>query len=76
MINYIWSAFLVISITCGIITNKTRQLSNSIMTGASDAISLVISIAGMMALWTGLMKIAEKSGLTSILAKVVSRAIT
>ena len=75
MINYIWSAFLVISITCGIITNKTRQLSNAIMTGASDAISLVISIAGMMALWTGLMKIAEKSGLTLKIARLFSPAI-
>jgi len=72
MMNYIWGSFLVISIICGFITGKSQELSNAVLTGASDAITLIISISGMMALWTGLMKIAEESGLTSKIAALFS----
>lgn len=75
MMNYIWGTILVISIICAITTNKIQELSNAVLNGASDAISLVISISGMMALWTGLMNIAEKSGITSALAKIFSPII-
>lgn len=75
MMNYIWGSILIISIICAVTTNKIQELSNSVLNGASDAISLIISISGMMALWTGLMNIAEKSGITSALAKVFSPII-
>lgn len=75
MMNYIWGSILVISTVCAIMTNKIQELSNSVLNGASDAISLIISISGMMALWTGLMNIAEKSGITSALAKIFSPII-
>lgn len=75
MMNYIWGAILTISVVCAVITNKTQELSNAVLNGASDAVSLIISILGMMALWTGLMNIAEKSGLTFMLAKLFSPII-
>ncbi len=75
MMNYIWGSFLIISIICGFITGKSQEISNAVLTGASDAITLIISISGMMALWTGLMKIAEESGLTSKIAKLFSPLI-
>ena len=75
MMNYIWGIFLIISVICGLITGRVQELSNSILTGASDAISLIISISGMMALWTGLMKVAEESGLTSKIAAIFSPII-
>ena len=75
MMNYIWGSFLIISIICGFITGKSQEISNAVLTGASDAITLIISISGMMSLWTGLMKISEESGLTSKIAKLFSPLI-
>lgn len=72
MMNYIWGALIIISIICSIITGRVPELSESVFTGASDAITLVISILGMMCLWTGLLKIAEKGGLTKIIANLFS----
>lgn len=72
MLNYIWTFIIIISIISSIITNRVQEVSNSIINSTSDGISLVISILGMMALWTGLMKIAETSGLTNILSKLFS----
>lgn len=70
MLNYIWGAIILVSIVCAVFTGNIEALSSSIMSGASDAINLIITMAGMMSLWTGLLKIAEKGGLTTILAKL------
>lgn len=72
MLNYIWSFIMVISIICAAITGRMDILSKSVLSGAEEAVSLVISMLGMMALWTGLMKIAESGGLTLTLSKVFS----
>lgn len=69
MLNYIWGSLILISIICSIFTGNIEALSSSILSGASDAINLIITMAGMMSLWTGLLKIAEKGGLTYILAR-------
>lgn len=68
--NYLWTFIILISIICAAITGRMEQLSNSILNGASDAVALVISTLGMMCLWTGLMKIAEESGITLLLSKL------
>ena len=61
---------MIISIFCAFTTGRMSILSNSILTGASKAVELVMSLLGAMALWTGLMKIAEKSGITDLLSKL------
>ena len=70
MLNYIWGPIILVSIACAVFTGNIEPLSSSIMSGASDAINLIITMAGMMSLWTGLLKIAEEGGLTTILAKL------
>lgn len=70
MLNYIWGFIIIISIICSIFTGNIDHLSSSILSGASDAITLIITMAGMMGLWTGLMKIADKGGITYILSKL------
>ena len=70
MLNYIWGSIILVSIACAVFTGNIEPLSSSIMSGASDAINLIITMAGMMSLWTGLLKIAEEGGLTTILAKL------
>lgn len=70
MLNYIWGAIILISIICAVFTGNIEALSSAILSGASDATELVFSMLGMMSLWTGLLKIAEKGGLTDLLAKI------
>lgn len=69
LMNYIWGALILISIVCAVITGRMGELSDAVLSGAADSITLVISMLGMMCLWTGLMKIADTGGLTVILAK-------
>lgn len=70
--NYIWGAIMVISVVCGIINGKTAQLSAAALDGAKDALELLFTMCGMMCLWSGLMNIAERGGLTAVLARAFS----
>lgn len=72
MLNYIWGIIVLVSIICAVITGKINELSNSIVDGASSAISLVISLCGMMCFFSGLMNIADKSGITKVLSRFFS----
>ena len=69
MLNYIWAAIIIISVVCSVVTGRIECVSDAIFSGTKNAIDLLISISGMMALWTGLLKIADKSGITVILSK-------
>lgn len=69
MMNYIWGAMMLISILCAAATGRMQQLSEAVLAGAGDAVQLVISLLGMMCLWTGLMKIADAGGLTGLLSR-------
>ncbi len=70
--NYLLPLMIIFSLFCAIATGKISELSNSIVTGGTDAISLVIKLTGVICLWNGLTAIAQKSGLTNLMCKLLS----
>ena len=70
--NYLLPVMVVFSLFCAIATGKTSELSGAVVTGGTDAISLVIKLAGVICLWNGLTAIAQRSGLTSLICKLFS----
>ena len=54
---------------------KLGQITSAALDGASTAVEIAIGLIGIMALWLGVMKVAEEAGLTQIIARVV-RPIT
>ena len=72
MMNYLLPIMAVFSLFCAIATGKINELSGAVVTGGSDAISLVIKLAGVICLWNGLTAIAQKSGLTALICKLFS----
>ncbi len=71
MINIIWFLILSLGIIIGIFTGKAEIISKAIVSSTASAVELVMGLVGMMCLWCGIMKIAEKSGLTNKLAKAL-----
>lgn len=71
LLNYIWAGLILVSILCAAVTGRMPELSAAVLNGAGAAVTLIISMAGMMAAWTGLMKIADRSGATRLLAKLL-----
>lgn len=72
MLNYIWAGLMLVSIVFGICTGRITQVSDAVFHGAGNAVQLFLTLLGVITLWSGLMKIAEKSGLTGYFAKVFS----
>ncbi len=69
--NYIFYFLIVISIIAGAINGKLSDVVNSILTGAELSVKVAFSLIGIMAFWLGIMKIAEKCGLVTLIAKIL-----
>jgi len=75
VINTIWFGMIIASVICALCTGSLGELSTAVMDGAQSAVELSISLLGSMCAWLGFLKIAEKSGLTSLLAEGFSPVI-
>lgn len=71
MINIVWFFILFIGIIFGLLSGNGEVLSKTIVATTSSTVDLVIKLVGIMCLWCGVMKIAEQSGLTDKLAKLL-----
>ena len=69
--NYIFYFLIIISIIAGAINGKLSDVVNSILTGAELSVKVAFSLIGIMAFWLGIMKIAEKCGLVTLIAKIL-----
>lgn len=63
MINYIWCGMIIIGIIVGTITGNIEAVSTAAIEWAETAVELSLGLIGVMALWLGLMKIAEEAGI-------------
>ena len=69
MMNIIWGLLIVVSVVCSILFGNGDTLSAAMVDSGADAVELLLTLAGILSLWSGIMKIAEKSGLTAIIAR-------
>jgi spore maturation protein A len=63
MLNTIWFFILIASTVTALVTGNLKQLVGSVTESASTAVNLALGLAGIMALWLGIMRIALDSGL-------------
>ncbi|MDF2596440.1 MAG: nucleoside recognition domain protein [Clostridia bacterium] len=69
MLNYLWSFMIIFSIFISGFAGGMRELTTSALTASQDAVELCIKMGGIVALWMGVMRIAEKACLIDALAK-------
>lgn len=72
MLNYIWGSMILIGIVYGSLTGRMEAVTNAALDSSREAVSLCITMIGVMALWMGLMEIAEKAGLIERWTKAIS----
>lgn len=68
---WIWTFMVAASLVCGILTGRIGEVSAAALTGVRAAVDLIISIAGILCLWTGVLEVMNRSGL----AEKLSRAL-
>lgn len=76
MLNYIWGAMILIGMIHGTITGNLAEITAAALDSAGEAVSLCITMLGVMALWMGLMQIAQHSGLITKMTKSISPFVT
>ena len=69
VMSLIWTLFILISVLFAAGNGSMSQLSAAIPEGAQAGITLAISIAGSLCLWTGVGRLMEHAGITGILSR-------
>lgn len=72
MMKWIFGGMVILSIIYAFATGNTTEVSNAALTESQNAIQFILILLGSMCLWGGFLKIAERSGLTVIIAKFLS----
>lgn len=71
MINLIWAFLIIFGFLIGAINGNIEEVTATAIENAKLAVELAFGLIGVMAMWLGIMKIAEDSGLI----KIISRAL-
>lgn len=72
MLNYIWAVMILLGIVYAACTGHMEAVTNAALDSAGEAVSLCLTMAGVMALWMGLMEIAQKAGMIQKMTKGIS----
>jgi spore maturation protein A len=75
MLNYVWFGMIAMSFIVGALKGNIEAVTTAAIDSAKLAVDLSIGLIGIMALWLGIMKIAEVAGLIDAIARIV-RPIT
>ena len=68
----IWTGMVAAAVLCGLATGQGPAVAAAALEGASSAVQLALSIAGMLCLWTGVMEVMRQSGLADRLSALLS----
>lgn len=75
MIHKIWISLFLIGIAYSIFAGTVLEVNQAVVQGARDAINLIISLAGVLTLWTGILQVANKAGLLRAMERLLKPLI-
>lgn len=61
--NYLWGGMILVGIIYGTASGNLKDVTEAAVNSSKEAVSLCIAMAGVTAMWVGIMRIAENSGL-------------
>lgn len=76
MLNIIWGIFIVLGIIYAIATNNINFINETILSSGKNTLDMVLQIFPVMAVWLGLMKIAEVSGMLNKISSLLSPVLS
>ena len=71
MMNYIWGFMLLLVIFFAVLNGSASEFTDGLMSSCTEAVEFILTLAGIMAVWSGLMRIAEESGLIEKISHTV-----
>ena len=71
MINYIWFIMIFLGLLVSVLSGNGETMSNDIISSIESTVTFVVGLTGLMCFWCGVMKVAQNSGFTEKLAKLM-----
>jgi spore maturation protein SpmA len=72
MLNYIWLALVLLAVVLGGLNDRLKEVADKSFEMAEFAVmKTALPLVGIMALWLGVMRLAERAGLVAVLARVL-----
>ncbi|MBQ7800766.1 MAG: spore maturation protein A [Oscillospiraceae bacterium] len=72
VMSWIWSGIVLLSLFCAVLTGNGSALAAAVPQGAQAGVTLALSMAGSICLWTGIGRLMEHAGMTAALARLLS----
>ncbi|MGE5528577.1 MAG: nucleoside recognition domain-containing protein [Patescibacteria group bacterium] len=71
MMDLIWAVLLAAGVGLGIVSGRPEAVTGSLLRSAEGAVGLVLGLVGIIALWSGMMRVAQEAGLPGLVARVL-----
>jgi spore maturation protein A len=71
MLNYIWFALMAIALVVAIFNGSASAVTKGAVDSAKTAVEIALGLVGIMTLWLGIMRVAEKAGLIAMLGRLL-----
>lgn len=68
----LWAASLVLSVAFSVLNGRFADVGNASLSGAGAAVEFILATGGLICLWSGVLEIMRRSGLTNKIAKLLS----
>ena len=72
MLNYLWAGMIVVGILFGAFNGKMPEITNAALDSSKEAVTLCITMMGVISFWVGLMEIATKAGIIKAVSGKIS----
>lgn len=76
VMSWIWTGILLVSLVFALLTGNAGALAAAVPQGAQAGVTLAVSIAGSICLWTGVGKLMERAGVTASLSRLLRPILT
>ncbi|MFA6955848.1 MAG: nucleoside recognition domain-containing protein [Thermoanaerobaculia bacterium] len=72
MLNWIWLGLMAIALVVAAVTGTPDKLTTGAIDGATTAVQISLGLIGIMSLWLGVMRVAEKAGLVTLISRIIA----
>ena len=71
VMSWIWTGLVAVAVVASLVLGTGSEVSKAALEGAQNGLTLAISMAGAICLWTGVGKVMEKAGITEFLTRLL-----
>ncbi len=72
MLNFLWAGMIMIGVLYAAVTGNIAEVTNAAIDSSKEAVTLCLTMLGVMSFWMGLMEIAAGAGIIQALSRVLN----